>query len=174
VSARLSFAEMEANVITLLGQRRRDEALEVARSAAAEFPDRTSHTAYWAACIHGIAGEPDDALRALRGALDATRAWWGTELLLDDPDLAPVRDAPGFDALLTESERRGARARATARVEWRALGAPVQEGRATLVALHGRTGTIADLADRWGSATLPGITTVIVQSSQMVGQAMHC
>jgi alpha-beta hydrolase superfamily lysophospholipase len=46
--------------------------------------------------------------------------------------------------------------------------------RPVVVALHGRTGNLTDLRDRWAAAAARGFRTVIVQSSPMRAQDMHC
>ena len=45
---------------------------------------------------------------------------------------------------------------------------------AALVALHGRTGNLADSSEAWRAGPDAGITTVVLQSSQMVAQGMYC
>ena len=174
-AARPTFGELEARVITLHGEGRFDEALEVAHDAAESFPERVAYTSFWVACIRGVAGEPEKGMRSLMDAVDAGPAWWGPELLREDPDLESLRSLPAFDELVRECERRGRQARAEARAEWTIV-EPVGEARtgAGLIALHGRSGNLADSMERWRGATTAGITVVALQSSQMVADGMYC
>jgi pimeloyl-ACP methyl ester carboxylesterase len=168
-----TFGQLEGLVLTMLGAGDADAALEAASHAASRFPDRIAYTAFWTACIHGATLQPERALRALVDAVDATAVWWGGELLLEDPDLESVRPLPGFADLVAECERRGAEALRGARVEWDVVAEGGRDS-AVLVVLHGRTGNLADLSERWGRDAPRGVTTVVVQSSQMLADGMHC
>ena len=170
-----TFSELEGRVLTLFGEGDLDGALEVTRDASLLFPDRLSFTAFWTACIRGVAGDSEGALDALRDALDQSDVWWGRELLEEDPDLQGLPSVAGFADLVDECERRGRTARKRARVEWVAI-EPAESSvpRVVLVALHGRTGNLADLGERWRVGADAGATVVIVQSSQMMADGMHC
>jgi predicted esterase len=85
-----------------------------------------------------------------------------------------VKTLPGFEELVAECERRARGARAAARAEWDVLPARGGAERATLVVLHGRTGNLRDLRDRWGVAADRGATVVVVQSSQIAAHGMYC
>jgi pimeloyl-ACP methyl ester carboxylesterase len=172
--SRATFAETEARVLTLYGAGKFDEALEVARRAATEFPDRVAFTSYWAACLEGAKGKPDAAARSLEEALDDGATWWGPELLLSEDDLAALRGRPDFEEIVGECERRAAAARAGAHVQGEIFEPAASERDGLLVALHGRTGNLADSAPHWRGAAAAGITTIVLQSSQMVGSGMHC
>lgn len=175
MSAPPPFAEVESRVLTLFGRGELDAALGVAEDAARRWPDRTGYTAYWAACIRCALGDAPGALRTLSDALDTTPVWWSRSTLEDDVDLGPIRALPGFAGVVAECERRGDRARATASVAARVLRPAADRFRgAAVVALHGRTGNLDDSAEAWQAAADAGITTVVLQSSQMVGAGMHC
>jgi predicted esterase len=172
-----TFGVLEGRVLTLFGAGKLDAALDATRHAASLFPERVAYTAFWSASIEGARGDREAALAALVGAVDARDdVWWGTELLRDDPDLQVLQTAPAFDDLVRECERRGAAAQAAARVEWQVHTASAPpEHAATVLFLHGRTGNLADLLDRWGpGAATAGVRGVAVQSSQMVAHGMYC
>lgn len=170
-----SFGELEGRVLTLFGAGDLDAALETSERTAELFPDRLAYTAFWSACIEGVRGEPQRALRALEEAVERSDVWWGREMLEDDPDLVALREIPSFDDLVSECERRGRDARAAATVEWATVDPQAPAARpATLVVLHGRTGNVRDLVDRWSSAADEGVTVIAVQSSQMIARGMCC
>ena len=175
MAARPAFGDLEARVITLLGEGEFEAALEVARTTAEAWPDRIAYTAFWVASIRGVQGRPEEGLRALREAVDGGDVWWGAGLLQEDPDLESVRKVPEFDELLSECERRERAARRDARVEWTVVEPSTDDDRgAALIVLHGRTGNLSDSAERWSVAAEAGVTTVVLQSSQMVADGMHC
>ncbi len=89
-------------VLDLYGEGRYSEALAVVDAAAERFPDRTADLAYQAACLLAVTGRPDGALARLVAA-ETNGDWWHPRLLLEDGDLAEVREQPGFGALLERS-----------------------------------------------------------------------
>ncbi|HEY7874354.1 MAG TPA: hypothetical protein VIG64_04450 [Actinomycetota bacterium] len=171
-----TFGELEGRVLTLFGTGDLDGAREAVRLAAERFPDRLGYTAYWSACIDSMAGQEDAALDALTTALERDAdVWWGRELLHEDPDLAPLRARPAFDELVAECDARRRAEQAVARVEWEVISAKGARRSASmaLVVLHGRTGNLRDLGDRWGGVA-EHVDVVLVQSSQVVAHGMHC
>jgi dienelactone hydrolase len=170
-----AFPELESRVLTLFGAGDFDAALEATRSAARRFPDRLAYTAFWAASIYGAKGEPAKALHALTDAVGRSEVWWDGVMLKEDTDLQVLRAVSGFEDLVAECDRRGARAKAEAQVEAIVL-EPVAARfeSAVLVALHGRTGNLTDSAEAWRAAQDEGITTIVLQSGQMIAHEMYC
>jgi pimeloyl-ACP methyl ester carboxylesterase len=170
-----TFGELEGRVLTLFGAGDLDGARAAVRLTAERFPDRLGYTAYWRACVESVAGDEDAALEALTSAVERdSEMWWGRELLDEDPDLEPVRSRPGFTELVAECDERRRSEQAVARVEWEIVRPNAQPPASmTLVVLHGRTGNLRDLRDRWGGLA-QNVDVVLVQSSQVVAHGMHC
>jgi dienelactone hydrolase len=169
-----TFAEAEGRVLTLHGAGDYEGAIEMARAVAVEWPDRVAYTAFWIACFLALQGDADGAAAALENALRTSAVWWSPELLANDEDLSDLQHRADFAAVLEESARRADAARVNARVEWEVIEPVPSEHDALLVALHGRTGNLADSGEHWRVAAEAGVRTVVVQSSQMVGAGMHC
>ncbi|WP_206336212.1 hypothetical protein, partial [Streptomyces torulosus] len=99
------YRALDARVTRLYGAGRLDEALKAVTDAAPGLPRRRADLAHLTACLLALTGRPEDALAELRAAL-GDGAWWSPAILVEDDDLAAVRDLPGFDALLKESTAR--------------------------------------------------------------------
>jgi hypothetical protein len=80
-------------------RRVREEAVETARRFIGERGE-FGYMVYNLGCFYARIGEPDLTVAALREAF--TRAPELREWLRHDPELAPVRDTPAFQALLSE------------------------------------------------------------------------
>ncbi len=149
-------------VLDLYGEGRYSEALDVVDAAAERFPDRSADLAYQAACLLAVTGRPADALARLVAA-ETNGDWWHPRLLLEDGDLAEVREQPGFGALLERSTVRSdvAQAEVTAPL----VEAP-DDPHGLLVVLHGADQTAAEAFARWRAALDAGFVLVAVESSQ--------
>ncbi|MFF7260988.1 alpha/beta hydrolase [Streptomyces sp. NPDC008159] len=157
------YRALDATVTRLYGEGRLDEALTAVTDAAPGLPRRRADLAHLTACLLALTGRPEDALAQLRAAL-GDGAWWSPAILVEDDDLAAVRDLPGFDALLSESTARHAAANAVPfppRVR-----RPEGSLRGVLVALHGADQDAALAARQWAAAVDAGFVLVAVDSSQ--------
>jgi hypothetical protein len=72
-------------------------AAEVGEQVFAAGPQSPAQTAFEVACSWARAGEADEALRWVEAAVDA--GFRAPGLLDGEPDLAPVRDLPGWPAV---------------------------------------------------------------------------
>lgn len=84
-----------ANALSQVGDRERS--LEWADRAQALEPDEPQ-VLYNVACVYALLGESDRALDALERSV--TRGWFQREWMGHDPDLAPIREHPRFQALV--------------------------------------------------------------------------
>jgi dienelactone hydrolase len=162
------YDELTERVVGLYEQREYVAALALVGAERAALPTYGADLAHLSACLHSASGDPDAALADLRGAA-ADGAWWHPRLLLEDDDLAPVRDLPGFDEVVTVAADRSAAAQAGARsrppsVTRPAVGRPL---RALLLVLHGAGQGAAQAAAQWGCAVEHGLVLVAVESTQL-------
>ncbi len=127
------------------------------------------------ACALCRLGRADEALAVLREGSD-DGLWWPEEWLLDDEDLAPLRDDDGLQEVVAASQRlraahlTGDHAQdAIVLLSARApeTGAP-PTGSSTglLVALHGWGEQTADFVEPWRAAARTGLAVVVPESSQ--------
>lgn len=102
-------------------------------------------TLYFLACLAGGTTQPAEALGWLRTAI-ADNGWWYRPEVLEDDDLAPLHDDPGFLALKAISDGRyaDAAARSAAQLSWTQKTA----GR-LLLAVHGNTQNAQTARSDW-------------------------
>ena len=112
MARRISFDELQAQMFDLYLAHDLAGAFEVAESVSRLYPDRSTKTAYWKACILSLMGQAEEAVSALAQGL-ANGAWWAPAMLSQDPDLEAARALPQMAAVLAESNQRW-RARRTA------------------------------------------------------------
>ncbi|GAA3866098.1 alpha/beta hydrolase [Streptomyces lacrimifluminis] len=157
------YRALDETVSRLYGEGRLADALKAVEDEAPRIPSRRADTAHLAACLLTLTGRPEDALAELNTAL-ADGAWWSPAILVDDDDLAAVRDLAGFAPLLRESTARHATATGVPLppVVRRPHGIP----RGVLVALHGADQDAALAAEQWAAAVDAGLVLVAVDSSQ--------
>ncbi|NEA64597.1 phospholipase [Streptomyces sp. SID12488] len=159
------YRALDETVSRLYAEGRLADALKAVEDAAPRIPSRRADTAHLAACLLTLTGRPEDALAELRTALADGGAWWSPTILVDDDDLAAVRDLEGFTALLRESTARHATATGVPLppVVRRPQGAAP---RGVLVVLHGADQDAALAAEQWAAAVDAGLVLVAVDSSQ--------
>ncbi|MFI1357503.1 GNAT family N-acetyltransferase [Streptomyces sp. NPDC020898] len=163
VAQEARYRALDETVSRLYVEGRLGDALKAVQDEAPRIPRRRADTAHLAACLLTLTGRPEDALAELRTAL-ADGAWWSPAILVDDDDLAAVRDLDGFAALLRESTARHASATGVPLppVVRRPQGTP----RGVLVVLHGADQDAALAAEQWAPAVDAGFVLVAVDSSQ--------
>ena len=113
MAKRISFEELQAQMFDLYLAHDLAEALEAAESTSRLYPDRSTKTAYWKACILSLMGRPEEAVSALAQGL-ANGAWWAPAMLSQDPDLEAARTLPQMAEILADSDRRWRAAQAQA------------------------------------------------------------
>jgi len=75
-----------------------ERALAIRRKTFAPDHPRVGTDLYQLACVEAGAGDRKRALERVREAIDAG---WARALIFDDPDLAPLRGDPRFEAIVT-------------------------------------------------------------------------
>jgi len=171
-----NWAEIQDRVITLYGQGRLREALEAANSAAEIFPERATRTSYWRACLYSLLGETQEALAILEKAV-ANGIWWSETTLLNESDLAPIRDTPEFREIVLACKHLSAAAQEAARPQLIVLPPRKAEGASPpplLMALHSRGSDAQKFAPYWQPAADAGVVVAIPQSSQVCAKDEFC
>ena len=102
-------------------------------------------TLYFLACLAGGAGMPETALAWLRKAV-CENGWWYRPEVLEDDDLAALRENAEFVSLKAASDSRyaAARANAAAQFSWRSRTADE-----LFLAIHGNTQNAQTARDDW-------------------------
>lgn len=160
---RADFAAVRRRVLELHAAGDYATALEVARVAAADFPEEAARTTYWIACLLSLLGIPEQGLETLE---DGSRRglWWAPQMLETDPDMESLRGNDRFRAIIEAGRR--AQALAAARppaepiVRLPASGQP----RAALVMLHARGQRAEDVIEP--SAAAADVLLVAPHSTQ--------
>ena len=153
--------------------KRYSEALGVAVEAAEKFPEYRARTSFWVACLRSRTGNPDEALKGLREALQAG-VWWAQDSFRDS-DLDPVRTRPEFTSILEQNQHLMQSAAKTAEHEL-LVEKPAATGKSpVLVVLHQRYGERPDVtAFNWMSALSRGIALAVPWSSQVYAPDGRC
>jgi dienelactone hydrolase len=163
-SAEARYDALFAAVYPLYQQERYADALARLDEEPGDLAEWSSQISEIRACLLALTGRPDAALATLRTALDAGD-WWDAHLLERDPDLADVRELPGFDAILRESAARAAAYNASTSPQPPVVVHPAGPARGVLAVLHGSGGRPARMADQWAAAGTVGMIVLAVASS---------
>ena len=152
VMTRADFAAVRRRVLELHAAGDYATALEVARAAAADFPEEAARTTYWIACLLALVEGPEPALATLE---DGSRRglWWAPQMLETDPDLALLRAGARFRAIVEAGRRAQALAAARPPVEPIVRLPASGQPRAALVMLHARGQRAEDVVEASAAAT---------------------
>jgi dienelactone hydrolase len=160
---RAAYRAIEDQVVALYTEGRYGDGVGLLRAAIPRLPSWRADLAHLAACLLGAAGRPAEALAELRSAFDAG-AWWHRRILVDDDDLASLRDLPGFADLVERSHARALESGAAPRPPQ--VRRPAGAARGLLVALHGAGEDADDAVTSWSAAVTAGFVLVAPDSSQ--------
>ncbi len=146
-------------------------ALAIAQDLALKYQDESDLTTFWQICLHTRLGDGQQAMQALKTAVQ-DGMWWSAAMLLEDEDLAPLQDLPEFISLVQICADRHTAAQAASKPELLTL---VPEGDLpprlpALVVLHGRRSNAGEVLPNWKPAAGQGWLVAIPQSSQVAGQ----
>jgi len=160
------FHLLRERVFELIESDRLDQALDVGLKAEERYPAK-GEVPFWLACIHGRAGRDAEGLAALRDGL-ARGLWWPDEWLLEDDDLASMREAADFGEIVASSRANQDGAGDEFVAESMIL-APARDRDAVgvVLALHGWGGDAVAFSRAWWSAADAGYIVVVPESSQM-------
>lgn len=160
-----AYDELFGAVFPLYAGERYEDALDLLARRGPEVDRWSADLAHITACLQSLAGRPEQALGTLRAALDEGD-WWTARILVEDDDLAPVRELPGWDDLVREADARANAYNASAPAEPPVLLLPAGPARGVVVVLHGSGQRAAPTAEAWSAATGAGFAVLAVASSQ--------
>lgn len=163
VTDRERYRALVDDVVALYSAGRYAEGLELVRAAQPGLPSWHADLAHLAACLLAVSGRPEEALTELRVGLEVG-GWWHRRILVEDDDLASLRELPGFAELVEESHARATRACEQTRPP--VLRRPSGTATGLLVALHGAGQDAHDAVEQWRAAVEIGYVLVAPESSQ--------
>jgi len=180
---RIPFEELQTQMFDLYLAHDLAGALEAAESASGLYPDKSTKTAYWKACILSLMGRPEEAVSALAQGL-ADGAWWAPAMLSQDADLEAARTLPQMAEVLAETDRRRRAAQAHAKLELFTLAPRSRSDGLTghdgappplMLALHWRNGSGPEFIELFRPAADDlGFLLASAQSSQMCAKGQYC
>lgn len=183
MARRISFDELQAQMFDLYLAHDLAGAFEVAESVSRLYPDRSTKTAYWKACILSLMGQAEEAVSALAQGL-ANGAWWAPAMLSQDPDLEAARALPQMAAVLAESNQRWRAAQDRSKPETFILDPKGRSDASAkhdgvppplMLALHWRNGSGPEFIERFRPvADDLGFLLASAQSSQMCAKDGYC
>lgn len=157
------YEQLTDRLLSLYREGRQREALGLLDPPHPDLALWSAELAHFEACMYGSLGDADSALDVLQRASEAG-AWWHDSLLLEDDDLAALRDRPELNQLVELSRDRKVSGQASWTIALPDTGRPVS---GVVVALHG-TGQRASQAARvWAPVVQLGFALVCVDSSQL-------
>jgi len=124
VSAEMDQQELAAEIIDLMRQERRAEALPLCRTYTDRFPDDAAML-YNLACLENMTGQPEKAVASFARAVDAGFDDFG--MAFSDPDLASLKHHPDMIDLSVEHQVRLSQL-ASSRAEtlsWQSVSSPI-------------------------------------------------
>jgi dienelactone hydrolase len=160
-----AYDELFDVVLPLYEAQRYDEALDRLARRGPDLEHWSADLTHITACLQELAGRPEEALATLRKALDDGQ-WWAERILVEDDDLAPLRELAGWDDLVREADARAHAYNASAPAEPPVLLRPDGTARGVAVVLHGSGQRAAPTAETWKAATAEGFAVLAVASSQ--------
>ncbi len=117
-------------------------------------------------CLAGVGGHPDLALEILKSGV-AKGLWWSENILMEDDDLADLRNRKEFLELVELCKAREKREKEAARPVCRIIEADgsVRGKRPFVVALHGNSESSLLSEPHWRPCLSSGFSLALVQSS---------
>jgi dienelactone hydrolase len=104
-SPEVRYDQLQNRMLALYREGRQREVLALLDEVDADLAPWSAELAHFEACMHGSLGDADSALNVLQRA-SADGAWWHESLLLEDDDLAELRDRPELRELVQVSRDR--------------------------------------------------------------------
>jgi predicted esterase len=171
----LTFAELSGRFMQMNQDGLYAEALTLVETHCNLFT-RPDIYANWRSCMLALLGKPQAAISILQEAL-AQGTWWPPEILRDDPDYKSLQGLADFEAVVhrcTQLFDATSRQSQPQTLVLEPSGLPAGEIAPLLVALHGRGENLHSRQDLWSPAARLGWKTVLLGSSQVVGQDAYC
>lgn len=166
------FIELQKQIFSLFDQNRLDEALTKTLQAQTEFPMRMDKTSFWQACIYSLQGKTDEAIAALKQALEKG-VWWNPQFLMRDSDLKSLQELAEFQEVLDQCRAIYETASKSGKVELEVHGNPQAD--VTIFSLHMRGNNAKDTAQFWmDQQTLEKHFFAFPKSSQASGSNSFC
>lgn len=148
------------------------DALAVAETVAAEYPEKDACTTFWLICLQNTTGQSEKALQSFTNAVDRGVSWAGF-MLRNDSDLDSLQGNEEIERLVSRSEQMRRQAAVTAEPK---LFVHQPEGTGPfplLIFLHPRV-VYPELDFRdWSPALKLGWMPAPPQSSQMASPLSH-
>ena len=166
INPREQYRTLSDTVFRLYAEHRRSEAIDLITESSAELQPWRAELAHLTACLLGSLGNHNEALDTLATA-HAAGSWWDPRILVDDDDLAGLREIGRFTGLVESSRGRWERANADQDRSGDRLGLPAAAPRGLVLALHGAEEDADDAMAAWGSATSNGFAVLAIRSSQL-------
>jgi len=148
------------------------DALAVAETLAADYPERGADTFFWRICLLAVTGQQEHALQVFGEAL-SQGVWWAEFRLRSDPDLDSLQGNPEFERLVSSSEEMHVQAEASAKPNL-VVHQPGRTGPFPLLIGLSPRGSHPELDFRdWNPALHLGWLLALPQSSQLASPLSH-
>jgi dienelactone hydrolase len=165
IDPRETYRRLNDTVFRLYAEHRRSEAIDLITASSAELQPWRAELAHLKACLDGSLGHDVEALDTLATA-QVAGSWWDPRILMDDEDLAGLRELEAFTPLVERSRAQWELANAEPDRGGDLLELPNGVPQGIVVALHGAEEDADDAIAAWCPATSHGFAVLAIRSSQ--------
>jgi predicted esterase len=164
-----TYTNLTNRALELYRQERFWEAYQLVTSHMGRMPDCQAHLYDFRCSLACRAGKADIGMDVLREAVLEKGYWYGKKYLLEDQDMASLREHPGFSRIVELCERREREAKAGSRSELVTVRSEDRRAcdRPLIVVLHGNMQNASIAREDWSSMMGTGYDLAFVQSSQV-------
>ena len=165
-----SFDALYAEGMSLYGEQKYAEALDLLTREGGAFPEQVADIAYLRSCMAARIEQPELAVAILVEALQQGH-WYGEQVMRLTPSWQSLQGTPAFERVAAICKEREAAEHPESRVFVREPegGAQPNSRYPLFIALHGNSDNAKRALDGWQAVTSKGWLLAAIQSSQMGG-----
>lgn len=165
-----SYDALYAQAMTLYGEQKYADALDLLTREGGKFPERAADTAYLRSCMAARIGRPELAVTILEEALQHGH-WYGKKVMRLTPSWKTLQGMPEFERVAAVCREREEAEHPESRVFVREPEGGIEAGQRypLFLALHGNGDNATRALAGWQAVTSEGWLLAVVQSSQMGG-----
>lgn len=165
-----SYDALNVQAMSLYGEQKYAEALDVLTREGGNFPEQAADIAYLRSCMAARSGNADLAVAILEEAL-RHGYWYGEQVMRLTPSWQPLQGMPAFERVAAMCKEREVAEHPESRVFVREPEGGTEAGRRypLLIALHGNGDNAMRALSGWQAVASDGWLLAAIQSSQMGG-----
>lgn len=169
-----SYDSVYAQAMTLYGEQKYADVLDILTREGGNFPERAADIAYLRSCMAARIGKPEVAVAILEKALQHGH-WYGEQMMRLTPSWQSLQGMPAFERVAAVCKERESAEHSESRVLVREPEGSIQGGQRypLLIALHGNGDNATHTLSGWQAVASAGWLLGAIQSSQMSGSGSY-